>query len=175
MKRSPIISLFILFIILSPHLGFGASLKIGFVDLQRALNESEAGKKAKKEFQEKVNKLQKKLARMQGEIKRLQNELEKQGMLLSDQAKEEKEREYKRRLKDFQRLYKDSQEELQAKDAELTKKIIKELQKVIIQYGKDKGYSLILEKSESSILYGDRDIDITNEIIRIYNTKFTKK
>jgi len=74
-----------------------------------------------------------------------------------------------RKGRDFERAYKDSQAELQAKDNELTAGILKELQLVIKDYGDKEGYTLILENSSNAVLYGAKDADLTEQIIKIYN------
>src|SRR5215813_3444019 len=54
-------------------------LKIGYVDLQRALNESQAGKSAKERFQGEVSRAEQSLEKRKGELEKLKDELEKKG------------------------------------------------------------------------------------------------
>lgn len=143
--------------------------KIGYVDLQKALNESEAGKEAKGTFNKRVEELQKVLDEKQIELKKLQEELEKQKGLLTPEARGEKEKAYQQKIKDAQRFAKDSQEELQQKDSELTKKIIKDLRDVIKKIGTDEAYTIILEKGEAFVLYAADGVDITEKVIKAYN------
>lgn len=147
-------------------------LRIGTVDLQRALNESEAGKKAKEDFKAQVDKLQSDLAKQKTEIEKIKEDVEKKGMVLKDEERKNIEKDYERRLRDFQRTYKDSQEELKAKDSELTAEILRELQEVIADYGPKQNFSLILESSNTgAVLYNSKAIDITDKIIEAYNAK----
>jgi outer membrane protein len=80
-------------------------------------------------------------------------------------------KDYERKLRDFERSYKDSQGELQQKDNELTVELLKELQVVIEEFGKENGYSMILEQSSSSVLYGSPELDLTEQIIARYNAR----
>ncbi len=158
------------FLILSGTAVWGSEvLKIGFVDLQKALNISEKGKVAKQAFQAEVERVKKDLDSRQNALKLLRDQIEKQGLVLSEEARKAKQKDYQERLRDFQRFYQDSQEELQAKDADLTKDILATLQDVIGKLGEEKGYTLILEKNESSILYGAKAVDLTDEVIKRYN------
>jgi outer membrane protein len=161
--------------ILYAGIAFGAEkpVKIGYVDLQKALNESDAGKEAKTSFNKRVEELQKVLDEKQNELKKLQDEMEKQKGLLTPEARAEKEKVYQQKLKDVQRFAKDSQEELQQKDAELTKKILKDLRDVIKKIGTDEGYTIILERGEALILFAAEGVDITERVIKAYNK--TKK
>lgn len=145
--------------------------KIGYVDLQRALNESDTGKKAKEEFKVQVDKLQASLKKQKDEIDGLKEQLEKKSMVMKEEERGNLEDDYRRKLRDFERNYKDSQADLQQKDNELTGGIIKELQEIIRQLGEREGYTLILESTNSAVLYGAKGADLTDEIIRQYNSQ----
>lgn len=144
-------------------------IKIGFVDLQRALNESSAGKKAKEEFKKQVERLQVDLKSQKQRIEALKEQLEKKAMVMKDEERRNLEKDYQKKLRDFELAYKDSQSELQMKDNELTASLLKELQAVIEQYGKNGNYTIILEQASSSVLYGAPEIDLTDQIIEAYN------
>jgi outer membrane protein len=142
---------------------------VAFIDLQKALNLSNSGVKAKADIGQQVKKYEAKVAAEQTALKEMKAELDKQSVLLSDDARGKKEREFQQRAKEFQRFTKDIQEELQQKDADLTKRIIDEILKVARELGKEKGLGIILEKSESSLIYGDPSVDLTDEVIKAYN------
>jgi len=145
--------------------------KIGYVDLQRALNESDTGKKAKDEFKVQVDKLQASLKKQKDEIDSLKEQLDKKSMVMKEEERGNLEDDYRRKLRDFERSYKDSQADLQQKDNELTGGIIKELQEVIRDYGERENFTLILESTNSAVLYGAKGSDLTDEIIREYNSQ----
>jgi outer membrane protein len=158
-------------LLLSPVALAQAVPKIGYVDLQRALNESDTGKKAKEEFKGQVDKLQASLKKQKDQIDSLKEQIEKKSMVMKDQERGNLEEDYRRKLRDFERSYKDSQADLQQKDNELTGGIIKELQEVIRDYGERENYTLILESTSSAVLYGAKGADLTDEIIREYNSQ----
>jgi outer membrane protein len=149
-------------------------VKIGYVDLQRALNESDAGKRAKEEFKGEVDKLQGKLKKEKDAIDGLKEQLEKKALVVKEEEKGNLEEEYRKRLRDFERTYKDSQADLQKRDNELTGAIIKELQEIIRDYGDKQGYTIILETSSSAVLYGAKSADVTEAIIQQYNGRRKK-
>ncbi|MFH1624331.1 MAG: OmpH family outer membrane protein [Pseudomonadota bacterium] len=169
MKKTGLI--FILSLILfSPNLALGASATgIGYVDLQRALNMSDAGKEAKRLFSQKVRKAQETVEAKQEELKRLKDSIEKQSLILKGDAKRERERAYQKELRDYQRFIKDSQEELKREEAEMSQDIISELGKVVERIGKEGNYVLILEKTRSAVLYASDTVDLTGTVIKAYN------
>lgn len=146
-------------------------VKIGFVDLQRALNESNRGKKAKEEFKGQVERLQAQLKKKKDQIENLKEQLEKKAAVMKDEERANLEDEYRKKLRDFERDYQDSQAELQRKDGELTGAILKELQEVIQEYGQREGYTMIFEASSSAVLYGAKGADLTDAILEEYNRK----
>jgi len=161
-------ALFLLALLLTPALA-AAEIKIGVVDIQKAMELSIEGKKAKSQFQKKVEKLQGELKSKQDEITALKDELERQSSVLSQTARDEKEKSYQYKLRDYQRMVKDSQEELQREDQELSQKILKDLQGIIENFGKKEGFDIILEKTQSAVLFGSEKVDVTKRIIELYD------
>jgi outer membrane protein len=151
--------------------GATAQLKVGYVDLQRALNESEAGKQAKERFKVQVDRLQVDLKKKKDQLDSLKEQLEKKASVMKEEEARNLQKDYERKLRDFERSYKDSQGELQQKDNELTVELLKELQGVIEEFGKENGYSIILEQSSSSVLYGAPELDLTEQVIARYNAR----
>lgn len=151
-----------------------AEAKIGYVDLQKALNQSEAGKAAKEKIAKTVKEYEGTVESRQKELKKLKDELDKQALVLAEDARSAKERDFQQKRKDFERFTKDIQEELQQKDAQFTQKILKDLIQIIKEIGQKEGYTIILEQTESSLLYASDKIDITPQVIKTYDARHKK-
>jgi outer membrane protein len=149
-----------------------AEVKLAYVDVQRALNECEAGKNAKAEFRVKVQGVEQKLQSEQNDVARLKDELEKKGMLMKPEQRQSLQDEYINKAKNFERNYKDSKDDLERKDQEITGMIIHDLAEVIRNVGEKNGYTMVMEKGQ--ILWGMPGIDITDQIIRTYNGMHVK-
>ena len=153
-----------------PNLVLGADVvKIAYVDLQNALDLSDAGKEAKRVFSEKAEKVQKTLVVKQAELKKLKDSIEKKSLVLSEKARTEKEKEYQKESRDFERLVKDYADEFKREEIEITQKIIDEMRKVIDKIGKEGNYTMILEKTRSGILYAPDAVDLTDKLIKAHN------
>jgi len=144
-----------------------ADNKFAYVDVQRALNECEAGKTAKAEFRNRVQGEERKLQREETDVQGLKDELEKKGMLMKPEQRQSLQDEYLSKAKNFERDFKDSKDELERKDNEFTQKIVHDLAEVIRDLGEKNGYTMVMEKG--SILWGAPGIDITDQVIRTYN------
>lgn len=161
-------------LLFSPTFVQADNIKIGYVDLQKALNESEAGRRAKESFKSEVDRMEQSLEQRKKEVEKLKDELEKKGLLLKAEERDSLERDYRQKLRDFERLYKDSQQELKIKDRELTGRILEELRQVIQDMGEQGNYTIILEGNNTVVLYGSKAIDLTATVIKTYNNKGTK-
>ena len=144
-------------------------IKIGFVDIQRAISESQSGKKAREKFQAEVKKVEGELLKEKQEMEKLKNDFDKKGLLLKEEEKKNLEREFQRRYLGYQRSMRDFQEELRQKEGEMTGEILKELEKVVLEIGKSEKFTLVLERSQ--VLYSDQAIDITSKVIELYNSR----
>jgi outer membrane protein len=149
-----------------------AEVKLAYVDVQRALNECEAGKKAKADFRVRVEGVEQKLQSQQNEVQALKDKLEKKGMLMKPDERQNLQDEYLNKAKNFERNYKDAKDELERKDQEMTGMIIHDLAEVIRDVGEKNGYTMVMEKG--SILWGMSSIDITDQVIRTYNGMHVK-
>lgn len=160
----------LLAILCAPGLA-AADVKIGYVDLQRALNESSAGKKAKEDFRGQVERLESQLKGKKEELDKLKSDLETKGTVMADGQRKKLETEFEQKRLDLKRRFEDSQAELQKKDQELTGKIIQDLQGIIKEVGDRDGYTLILELGSSPVLYYKKSADITDDVLSVYNSK----
>jgi outer membrane protein len=145
--------------------------RIGVVDMQRALQSVEAGKKAKLDLEKEFNAKKKDLQNEENAIKKLSEEFKKQSLVMSEEARAKKQAELQERIMKFQELTQRSQYEIQQKEQSLTEPIILKLRDVINEIAKEKNYSLILERNENMVLFAlDRD-DLTDQVIASFNKK----
>ncbi|GAM07942.1 outer membrane protein [Geobacter sp. OR-1] len=173
--KSGIIGLLVSLLLLgAAHADAAESTKIGAVDIQKVLFNSDAGKAAKEQLAAKIAKHESEKNTREDELKKLKTDLEKQNILLNESARNAKEKDYQQKLKEYQRFIKDVNDELQAKDEELKNKIIEEAFRTTQEYGKKNGFSLILAKSEM-LMYFDENVDLTDEIVKQMNGKKDKK
>ena len=137
--------------------------------------QSVKGKKAFEELKAKKEKMQKDLDKRQTDLDQMKADLEKQGMMLSPEAKHTKEKDFQRKLRDFKDMYNDFSEEMKIEEEKRKQVIFKDLSKIIENVGKQQGYSLILEKNTSGILWAPENADITDVVIKAYDTEISKK
>ncbi len=145
------------------------SIKLGFVDMQKALNESKAGKKALAELQKLMEERKSGLQKQKEALEKKKDELDKQGLLLNEETRKSRETEVRTLERDYSRSLSDLKEEFGRRESEFTDGIRKELMRTIEKIGKEGGYTLLLEKQYSAILYAPSTIDLTETLIKRYD------
>jgi outer membrane protein len=148
-------------------------IKIGFIDIQRAITESAAGKKAKARFDAQVKKAESDLLKEKQELERLKADFDKKGPLLKDDERRNLEADLQRRYLQYQRTGQDHQQDLRQREGEMTNDILKEIQQIVTEIGKAEKFTLIFERSQ--ILYNDQAIEITNKVIEAVNSRAKTK
>jgi len=153
------------------ELSLAAELKIGCIDIQKVMNECNAGKEAKKAMSKEMEKLQRLFAERQKELQTMKETLEKQAPMLTQEARVTKEKEFQTKVRDYQRWLEDNQKEIQQKGVDWERKILADLQKVIQKFGMDEGYTFVLEKNENIVLFASKSIDLTDRVIKIFDVQ----
>lgn len=150
-------------------------MKIGHANLQRALNESNAGAKAKDQLEEEAKKLEDELNVEQEALKKMKEDIDKMGAVWNKETKEKNENEFRTRSQEFQKKFMDYGDELNNRKQEHENAIIEDLRKIVDEIAKKKGYSYVFERSMGGILYAPDSDDLTDEVIKTYNKRWTEK
>jgi outer membrane protein len=148
------------------------AFKVGVVDVQQVLNQSQRGQAVKQKLEQERLGRQKELDTRQQELVKLQTEFEKQAPVLSEQAKREKKEALERRLREARRVAEDANRDFEKRVREAEMDTTREIFAVIQEYGKDQGFSVVLERS--SIIFSAASVDVTAEIIKRYDGKTAK-
>jgi outer membrane protein len=161
-----------------------SALKVGIVDLDRALKESASGKQALstlKQFRDKVvkeiNDKKRQKDSKEGTLRDLQTELTSQSMVLSDAAKRDKEESYRRQVRDLRKFIEDSnrfieeaERDLREREAELTSGMLRNLIEIIRAVGREESFTIIFERNDRVLLFVADAIDLTEKIIKRFDT-----
>lgn len=145
--------------------------KIGYVDMRAVLLESKAGKQHKKEMEKFVQSKQAALKKEEDKLKSLQQSLEKEMLTLTEAQKQDKQRGFQEKVQNLQKLAQDAERELRKKDAEYTNKSVEEIRKIITETAKEEKVSLVLGKTETSVLYAEEGMDLTPKVIKKYDSR----
>jgi outer membrane protein len=145
--------------------------KVGIMNLQGAMASTQEGQKAISELQQRYEPKRKELEKKQSEIQALRDQLTRGSNTMSDEAKQTLQRDIDQKTKSWNRDSEDAQADLQADEDRLFQGFFEKMQVVIDKYARDNGYSLILDigSQQSPVIYVSNTIDITTDIIALYD------
>ena len=146
-----------------------ANMRLATVDMQKALQTVEGGKKARGQLESEFNKKKAELQKEESEIKKLHDEFQKQSLVMNEQTRAKKQGELQKRIMELQEKTARSQMEIQKKEQDLTLPIVANLRDIIKKLAEEKGYNMVLEKNENAVLYSQDKDDLTEEVIKLYN------
>jgi outer membrane protein len=144
-----------------------AEIKLGYINLRKVQADSKVGKAALKTLENLVKDKQAQIEQRKNEIQKMQEELDKQSAVISAAERSRRQDKLQKAYKDYQRFGADSEDELAKKKEEMANKMFDDVAAVIEKYGKEEGYTLILDRSV--VLYAPQAVDITDKIIKAYD------
>ncbi|MGE0785205.1 MAG: OmpH family outer membrane protein [Sandaracinaceae bacterium] len=148
---------------------YAQATRIAVVDLQRALNETEDGRRAKARLKTLFKRRQQELDKRQEELKALKEDIERQKNVLSREALQKRVEEYQKAFIELQSTYVEYQRELAQKEAQLTREIIARMEAILRRLGQAEGYTLIVERNEGGVVWVPSNLDLTDVVIQRYN------
>jgi outer membrane protein len=157
-------------VVLAMALPAAAQLNVAVIDVQRVVTESDPGKEALAKLKELQDGKIDEGRALQQELTAMQEQMSKQRFTLSEERLAELTKQMEDKQIALQRFQDDAERELdEARRRELgglEGRIIP----VINEIGAERGLTLIFNKFQSGLVYADDAIDITDDVIRRFNT-----
>ncbi len=154
-----------------PALASAQQSKVGVINIQGAIVNTKDGQKAAADLESKFLPRRKEVDAKQAEINGMKEQLQKGQNTMSELAKQELVRKIDSEGKRLQREMEDSQAELEQDQQKALQALGQRIMVVIDKYAKDNGFTLILDVSspQTPVLYASNTIDITKEIVDLYD------
>lgn len=137
--------------------------KIGVIDIDRLLAESEIGKKAQAELKAMRDQREAQVKAKLKEAQDLRAKLSDPGRSAANQN--ELESKLRNEEKNLRRLEEDATRDLQKKREALLAELDRKAMPLINQVGKEQKFVLIFRKFQSGLIYADEAVDITPVVI----------
>ncbi len=154
----------------APTAGAPVPTKVGVIDVQSAIVATSDGKKAAADLQAKFVPKKNELDKKQSDIAALQASLAKANVM-SDEAKQKVMRDIDKKTTDLKRDTEDANAELEQEQGRIMNDLGGKLMSVLNKYASDNGFALVLDISnqQSGVLFASNTIDVTREIIALYD------
>tara|TARA_B100000700_G_scaffold320175_1_gene416943 strand:- start:164 stop:679 length:516 start_codon:yes stop_codon:yes gene_type:complete len=146
--------------------------KIVYLDVNRLLNESEAGKYLNSELNKINNSNIEEFKKIENTIKSEEEKILKQKNILKTEEFNSKVDELRDKYKSYQDFKNNKNEEINKIRNDAGSKILKIVNEILSDYSTDKEISLIIEKK--NIVIGKTHLDVTEDILKLLNKKIKK-
>ncbi|MBL4685792.1 MAG: OmpH family outer membrane protein [Nannocystaceae bacterium] len=144
--------------------------KLAMVDMQKVLNDTKAGRAARKKLESqgksKAAKFEKKRNKLEADFSKLQTL--KGPTLAAAQEQLQKDQ------LELQNFYSTMQQGLMEDEAKLTEKIYKNTAAIVKAISTEKGLDLVLVRDPMTVIYAKDGLDITTEVVKRYDAKHSK-
>lgn len=154
-----------------------APSKVGVINVQAAIASTAEGKQAGAELQSRFAPRTTELQNLQKQIEDLRTRLQTGQTTLSDEEKARLAREGDQLTRSFQRKQQELQDDSNDAQQEVVNRIGRKLVAVLDKYSKENGYAVILDTSsqQTPVIYATNQIDVTQDIIRLYDQDYPVK
>ncbi|WP_414041840.1 OmpH family outer membrane protein [Acidithiobacillus sp. M4-SHS-6] len=148
-------------------MAWASPMKIGFVDLDKALRELPEAQAGAANLNKQVEAKQKEIDAKRQQIDTFQKSLEKDFPHLSNAQRQDREAQLQRMILSLQQFQRQAQDSLNYQRNQILKHIQKQLVKVVSQIGRAGHYTVIL--NDKSVLYVSGAIDLTGQVVAAMN------
>jgi len=151
--------------------------KVGVINIQAAIAGTAEGKQAAAELQSQFAPRTTELQNLQKQGQDLNARLQNGQTTLSDEEKARLQRQLDQLNRAFQRKQQEFQEDTNEAQQDVVNRIGRKMIDVLDKYSKENSYSVILDESsqQTPVIYASNQIDVTQEIIRLYDQAYPVK
>jgi len=148
----------------------GAQANLAVIDVQRVVTESDPGKEAIKKLKSISDAKVAEGQALQQNLAALQEQFNKQRFTVSEERLAEMNKELEDGSIAMRRFEDDAKRELEEARRRELGGLEQRILPIINEIGQERGYTLIFNKFQSGLVYADEAVDITDDVIRRFNT-----
>jgi outer membrane protein len=148
-----------------------AEIKLGYIDLQRALLEVDEGRAAKARLQSMLEGKQKELDKEQEGLRKEKDQLDKQASTMPEETRVKKMTDLQKKMVEFAQRFEKNKVEMDAKQRTELQSIFTKMDPIIAAIAQREGITMMFEKTDSGLVYAPSSLDFTNDLVRLYNDK----
>ena len=147
-----------------------AQANLAVIDVQRVVTESDPGKEAIQKLKTLSDAKVAEGQTLQQNLAALQEQFNKQRFTVSEERLAEMNKELEDGSIAIRRFEDDAKRELEEARRRELGGLEQKILPIINEIGQERGYTLIFNKFQSGLVYADEAVDITDDVIRRFNT-----
>ncbi len=144
-----------------------AQMKMGVVDVQRAVMQSEDGLRAQATLKKLFDSRQQELNKRQVDLQKQKEDIDKQKTVLSQQALQRKAEAWQKEMIELQSTFADYNKELEKRQKELTDPIFERVLAAIKRVAGLESYDVIVDRA--TVAFARSDLDLTDRVVQMAN------
>ena len=166
-SKSILIPAIVMLFMAVPAGGALAQGKIGVVQIERIVRDSQPALRAQKKLEAEFAKREAELGKVADQLKRVQDELEKDSVTMPEATRRNKERDFNTMNIEFQRKQREYREDVNQRRNEELGQVIEMANRIIRQIAESEKYDIIFQEAA----YANPRIDITDKVIKAMEGK----
>jgi outer membrane protein len=151
-----------------------ADTRVGFIDSSKIFQEYRLAQEAQQQFDRQVQNWRNEAAEKQRVVDQLRAEVRDQAPILSALKRQEKEEALQKAIQQYESFVQDvwgptgraSQE-----NERTTREIVEQIRSVVEKLAGEKGLDLVFDAAGGAIVYADRSLDLSAEVVRELNNR----
>lgn len=151
-----------------------ADLRIGYIDSSRIFLEYKDAQEAQARFDRQVQGWRDEAAEKEKLVQQLRQEVRDQAPILSALKRQEKEAALQRSISEYETFIQEiwgPQGRATQENTRATEEIVGQVRQVVEKIASQKGLELVFDSASGFLIYADRTLDLTPEVITELNTR----
>ena len=146
--------------------------KFAYIDIDKIMRQSKAGKSINKQLESLLSKTTKKYKEIENNLKEDELKITSQKNILDENEYKKKIIELKKKANEYRNERNKDINSFNKKKIEATNKLLNTINPILIEYSNKNSISMIFQKK--NIIIGKSELDITDEILKIVDSKIKK-
>ena len=146
-------------------------IKLGVVDVDRALSSTEDGKAAREEMARKEREAQAQMEPLLERYETMKGDIEAKRFVLSDESLRQKQYDLLELQNQLENKGKELENQFKIDAKRVQEPLVTKLRQIINDTGREQGFTMIFQRGAAGMIYAREALDITDLIISQYNKK----
>ena len=162
----------LIFVVTLCYSSANSNEKFAYIDIDKIMRQSKAGKSISKQLENLLSQTTKKYKKIQDNLKEDELKIKSQKNILDENEYKKKIIELKNKANEYRNERNNDINSFNKTKVEATNKLLNTINPILVEYSNKNSISMIFQKK--NIIIGKSDLDITDEILKIVDSKISK-
>ena len=162
----------LIFVVTLCYSSANSNEKFAYIDIEKIMRQSKAGKSINKQLENLLSETTKKYKQIENNLKEDELKIKSQKNILDENEYKKKIIELKNKANKFRNERNKDINSFNKKKIDATNKLLNTINPILVEYSDKNSISMIFQKK--NIIIGKSNLDITNEILKIVDSKINK-